>query len=128
MIKNNKINILKKKFIDRRGFISDIFYNTKINHIALIKTKKNMIRGNHYHKKTVQYVYIINGKMIYASKKKFGKIKKKILTKGDLMKSEKNEIHAFKILSKYSEMIVFSQGLRGGKDYEKDTYRVNSIL
>jgi len=129
MRKNNKVNIIKKKlFIDKRGFICDIFYNSKINHVSLIKTKKNMVRGNHYHKKTIQYVYVINGKMKYASKKKFEKTKKIILKKGDLMKSEKNEIHAFKILSKYSEMIVFSQGLRGGKDYEKDTYRVTSIL
>ena len=39
-----KFNIFnKKKFTDKRGIIADIFYDTKINHVALIETKKNMI-------------------------------------------------------------------------------------
>ena len=44
-------NIFKKKiYKDKRGLIADVIYNTKINHIAYITTKKNGIRGNHYHK------------------------------------------------------------------------------
>ena len=37
------------------------------------------------------------------------------------------EIHALRITKK-NEFIVFSQGLRGGKDYEKDTFRVDNII
>ena len=39
-----------------------------------------------------------------------------------------NEIHALKIGSDGNEFIVFSEGLRGGKDYESDTFRVSNII
>tara|TARA_B110000503_G_C7110596_1_gene397906 strand:- start:277 stop:663 length:387 start_codon:yes stop_codon:yes gene_type:complete len=123
-----KLNIFSKKiFKDRRGIIADIFYNTKINHVALIETKKNMVRGNHFHKKTTQYTYVVSGKIKYSSKRN-NRLKKTTLTKGDVVKSSINEIHAYKGLSPISVMIIFSYGLRGGKDYEKDTFRVSPIL
>lgn len=115
------------KYIDKRGLILDLFYKSKINHVAYITTKKNCIRGNHYHKKTTQYTFIIKGKIYYFSKKNKKK-KKKILKKGDMVISYPKEVHAFKGLTYDSEMIVFSQGLRGGKDYEKDTFRVENIV
>ena len=59
------------------------------------------------------------------SKKKVSQL---ILKKGDLVKSKFNEIHAFKTLSKKSVMLALTAGIRGGKDYEKDTFRVNSII
>ena len=50
-----KINIFKKKiFRDTRGIIADVIYKNQINHIGYISSKKNSIRGNHYHKKTSQ--------------------------------------------------------------------------
>ena len=123
-----KLNIFNKKiFKDRRGVIADIFYNTKINHVALIETKRNMVRGNHFHKKTTQYTYVVSGKIKYSSKKN-NKLKKITLKKGDVVKSSINEIHAYKGLTPVSVMIIFSYGLRGGKDYEKDTFRVSPIL
>ena len=39
-----------------------------------------------------------------------------------------NEIHALKIGPEGNEFIVFSKGLRGGKDYESDTFRVDNII
>ena len=49
------------------------------------------------------------------------KAKKIIAQKGDLISTPPNEIHALKIGSDGNEFIVFSEGLRGGKDYESDT-------
>ena len=123
-------NIFKKKiFRDKRGLIADIIYNNEINHIAYISTNKNGIRGNHYHKKTTQYTFVIDGRIRYYFKKKSGKkISQLILKKGDLIKSKFNEIHAFKTLSNKSVMLALTVGIRGGKDYEKDTFRVNSII
>ena len=40
---------------DERGIISDIFYKENIQHSALIVSKPNVIRGNHYHKKLMSY-------------------------------------------------------------------------
>jgi quercetin dioxygenase-like cupin family protein len=114
-------------FVDKRGFIVDILYNTKINHVALIKSNKKSIRGNHFHKKTIQYTYVLDGKLYYF-KKKGRSYQKKILKKGDLIKTMPLEIHAFKFLAKRNTLLIFSSGLRGGKDYEKDTFRVESIV
>jgi len=123
-----KINIFNKKiFKDKRGLIADIIYKKNINHVAYIYSKKDSIRGNHFHKKTSQYTFVVEGKIEYYYKKQ-NRIKKTILKKGHLVLNKPNEIHTFKTISQNSLMIVFTLGIRGGKDYEKDTYRVNSIV
>ena len=43
---------LKIQFKDSRGSISDIFYKKNINHVAIIKSKAGVKRGDHFHKKT----------------------------------------------------------------------------
>ena len=48
---------------------------------------------------------------------------KKIMKKGDLILTEKNEKHAIKAL-KSSEMLVFTTGPSGGKEYESDTFKL----
>ena len=40
----------------------------------------------------------------------------------------KYSVHALKILNQGCEFLAFSEGLRGGKDYEKDTFRVENII
>lgn len=113
---------------DERGLIVDIFYKYKIDHVAYIFTKKGRIRGNHYHKDTTQYTLILKGKVEYWEKKLSStKTKKTVCKKGDIILSKPNVIHAFKYL-KDSNMIVFTVGPRGGKNYEDDTFRVNSII
>ena len=51
-----------------------------------------------------------------------------IANKGDLVSTGPNEIHALRIGPEGNEFIVFSQGKRGGKDYESDTFRVDNII
>ena len=50
------------------------------------------------------------------------------LKKGDLVSTPPFEIHTLKIGKDGNSFIVFSTGLRGGKDYESDTYRVEPII
>ena len=115
---------------DKRGSIIDIFYKKKINHVAIIDSKPNTLRGNHYHKKTTQHMLITKGSLEYWYKplKKQTKVKKKILKVGDLVSTPPYEIHALKISKQGNQFIVFSEGIRGGKDYEVDTFRVPSII
>ena len=115
---------------DNRGSITDIFYNTKIDHVAVITSEPNSIRGNHYHKETTQHILITHGSLEYWYKpiKTSIKAKKIVANKGDLISTPPNEIHALKIGKEGNEFIVFSEGLRGGKDYESDTYRVPNII
>lgn len=118
---------LKYNHKDNRGYIKDLLENKKINSITLISQKKGKIRGNHFHKKTIQWNYLLSGKIIIYAKKKGQGIKKKILNKGDLVVTLKNESHAIKAL-KNSEFLVFTQGPRGGKEYETDTFRLKKPL
>lgn len=121
----SKIKI-KPAFKDHRGEISDILYNQKINHVALINSKKNIIRGNHFHKKSTQITFVTKGKMIYFYKdlkKKNSRIVRVILSEKDLIETPPYFAHAYKMLTD-NEFFVFSSGLRGGKDYEKDTFRL----
>lgn len=42
-------------FTDDRGTITDIFYKINANHACLITNAPDAVRGNHYHKHTIQY-------------------------------------------------------------------------
>ena len=116
--------------VDDRGSIVDLFYNEKISHIALVVSEPGVIRGNHYHKETTQHILITKGSLEYWYKPVgSSKDAKMILAgEGDLISTKPNEIHALKIGPEGNEFLVFSQGKRGGKDYESDTFRVNNII
>ena len=115
---------LKINFKDSRGSISDIFYKKNINHATIIKSKAGVKRGDHFHKKTTQWMLITKGSLEYWFKAKGSKRKPKkvILKEGDIVETPPYEMHALKII-KRNEFIVFTVGKRGGKDYESDTYR-----
>lgn len=115
---------------DARGVIADVFYNTQINHVAIVSSEPNVVRGNHYHKETTQHMLITKGELEYWYKPVDSKETPKMyLTKiGDLISTGPNEIHTLKITDKGNEFIVFSEGKRGGKDYESDTFRVDPII
>ena len=117
----------KISFRDKRGFIIDLLVKKNINAITLITQKKGKIRGNHFHKKTIQWNYLVKGELELFTKKNKGKIIKTIMKKGDLVVTTKNESHAFKAL-KNSEFLVFTQGPRGGKEYDKDTFRLKKPI
>ena len=131
-----KINIFENDnpdlevFNDNRGTIADVFYNHPINHVAVITSEPNVIRGNHYHKETTQHMLMTKGSLEYWYKD-FGSdepAKMYVAKVGDLVSTKPFEIHGLRICSEGNEFIVFSEGLRGGKDYESDTYRVDSII
>ena len=115
---------------DERGSIADVFYNCEIHHVAVIKSNPGAIRGNHYHAKTTQHILITSGNLEYwyRDKNAVGKGKFVVANPGDLVTSDSNEIHALRIGPAGCEFLAFSSGERGGKDYESDTFRVDSII
>lgn len=128
---------------DDRGTISDIMYKGDFQHAAIIETLpingQPVIRGNHFHKETEQHIYILEGSLTYWYAKVFhivdgdyysashGEIETIHVPKGCLVSSPEYEIHALEIWEP-TTFIVFSNGKRGGHDYESDTFRVNPIL
>ncbi len=114
---------------DSRGRIGDVFFEENINHVAVIETKAGVSRGDHYHRYSIQHIFITKGVMEYWYKPLYSDepARCEILVEGDLVSTPPLEIHALKII-KDNQFIVFSQGIRGGKDYEKDTYRVKPTI
>lgn len=66
---------LKTTFQDKRGKILDIFVRSPKDHCSIVTFNKGAIRGNHYHKKSDQFTFVINGKLLLSSQKiKNGKL------------------------------------------------------
>lgn len=128
MYKNLKVN-----FRDKRGKIIDIFVSSPKDHCTIVTFNKGAVRGNHFHKKTCQYTFIIEGKLLLISQKVNGKgelignQKKKIILENSLIVHKPSHAHAFKAM-KNSKVLAFADGARGGKDYEKDTFRLSKKL
>ena len=97
-------------FKDTRGVIADVFYDRNINHVAIISSNPNVIRGNHYHKETTQHILIIKGSLEYWYKDIESKepAKMHLAIIGDLISTPPLEIHALKITEEGNEFIVFS--------------------
>jgi quercetin dioxygenase-like cupin family protein len=115
---------------DDRGTIADIFYKLNVNHGCLISNAPGAVRGNHYHKLTTQYTFIVAGSLEYYSKSVDSDKPAQVLSAkgGDFIISEPNEIHALRAGAQGCVFIAFAEGPRGGEDYENDTFRVDSII
>lgn len=115
---------------DDRGRISDILYSTPVEHAAIIEsTQAGVIRGNHYHKETTQHIFVTRGSLRYWYQPvdKSEPVKSVVVGEYQMVSTPPLEIHALEILEP-NQFVVFSHGLRGGHDYESDTFRVTPIL
>ena len=115
---------------DERGTISDILYKTEIHHAAVIESKRGgLIRGNHYHKATTQHIFVTKGSLRYwyQPSDKSAPVKSVLVSEYELVSTPPFEVHALEIIEP-NQFIVFSHGIRGGQDYESDTFRVPPIL
>jgi quercetin dioxygenase-like cupin family protein len=118
---------LKIAHEDYRGCIKDLISNDEINAITLITFTKGAVRANHYHKKTIQWNYVISGEVLVVTQFPGGRINEKILKKGDFLLTEKNEMHALKGLTD-AEVLILTKGPRSGNQYESDTFRLDTPL
>ena len=98
-----------------------------INAITLITFVKGAIRGNHFHKNTTQWNYLLKGKVKLFSKSEKGEIEESILLPGNLISTEPMEAHALQAIDN-SELLVFTEGPRGGEQYESDTFSLKTPL
>jgi quercetin dioxygenase-like cupin family protein len=122
-----KIEHIPTSFEDGRGKIIDIVSNETVHAATLITFTNGAIRGNHYHNNTIQWNYVLSGKIKVILGNKDEKLNEIILSSGDLLKISEGEKHTFKALEE-SVMLVLSHGPRGGKEYETDTFRLNNSL
>ena len=112
---------------DDRGAIMDLVEGANINAVTFISFKKGAVRGNHYHKRTTQWNYVIKGKIKLVAQVGDEPKEEAVLEKGGFAVTEPMEKHAL-VGIEDSEMLVFTQGPRGGKEYESDTFRLETPL
>ncbi len=114
-------------FRDNRGEIIDLLENENINAITVVTFKQGAVRGNHYHKHTIQWNYVMSGKIRLLSQTPGAPIEETIMVPGDFVATTENVRHAL-IGVEDSSVMVFTKGPRGGKEYESDTYRLEVPL
>ena len=115
---------------DSRGTIADVFVKANLHHVSIIHSIKGAIRGNHYHLESTQSILVTKGELEYWYRGSDPQAKAEMVlcVVGDLVTSDPGEVHTMHTISESSEFIAFTEGKRGGSDYEADTYRVPNII
>ena len=114
-------------FTDHRGEIIDLLENENINAVTVITFSKGAVRANHYHKQTTQWNYIMSGSIKLLSQAPGESVIETIMQPGDFVVTGPNVSHALVALES-SSLMVFTRGPRGGKEYESDTFRLETPL
>ena len=119
---------LAPAFADDRGQITDLLTKTPLDAVTLIHSTAGAIRGNHYHKDTEQWLYVVRGQLEIAWQEHHREVKSgSYLYAGQMMHSPPGEAHAVKALTD-AVFIVMTRGPRNGADYESDPFRLETPL
>lgn len=101
MKKNKKVIFPKKIKIGKRDWGSEdlvALISKKIS-LKLLKIKKGKKGGLQYHRKKEECGYILSGRLLIRYDDGFGKLKKKIIKKGDSFYFPKGSVHQEEALS-----------------------------
>ena len=124
---NPIIKKIKAEFEDARGLIFDLVDKENISHIGMITSKKESIRGNHYHKTAKQITYVLSRKIELTTKdisKKDSKSETIIMEEGDIVTIEPMMAHSIKALEE-TVFLIFTDKQRSDGGYEDDTHRID---
>ena len=117
---------IKPVFEDNRGKIFDLLDTKKVKHIGIIESKNGSIRGNHFHRKSTQWTYVIEGKIrVYTKNVSDDKseVEESILNENDMIVIPPMIIHAVEALED-SKLLVLTDQPRINNGYEYDTFKV----
>ena len=125
---NETVRSIKPAFEDERGIIANIL-EEPITHVAIITSKKGVIRANHYHPEQIQYVYLVSGEYESVSKNlkdKNAKLESKIIKPGDLVITPPMIAHAMRFL-KDSVLLNLTTGQRDSNKFSEHTIKYELI-
>ena len=108
---------------DRRGTITDILDGVPVECVTLLTSRKGAVRGNHFHKKTTQYAYVLRGRFRLFTQRDGRPVRSRVVRGGELVITPPLERHAFVALED-SLLLACAHGPRAGRSYEADTYRL----
>jgi len=121
------IHKIKVAHQDERGAISDILQQVVVDCVTLITITNGSIRGNHYHKDSIQYSYVLSGEVIAYTQMPNQNVEKSILKAGDMLESPIMERHSIHGVDGNSVLLILTKGPRGGGRYEEDTFRISPL-
>ena len=113
-------------FTDERGIIRDLLVEP-LDSVTRIFTARGAVRGNHYHRETYQWTYVLRGRLRVVTRMPEGQPTQGLLMEGKMMVSPPMEEHAWEAMEDTAVM-VFTRGPRSGADYESDTIRLDVPL
>lgn len=114
-------------FVDARGMILDVLEDEIIEHVSLITSAAGSVRGNHFHRETHQWLYVLSGALRAVVRAPGGAPVERVIRAGDLLFAAPQEQHALEALED-STMLALTRGPRGGREYESDTFRLEQPL
>lgn len=113
------------RFEDDRGVIEDLLA-TSLDSVTRIFTREGAVRGNHVHKRTTQWTYVVSGRLMIATGDP-GELSATTYGPGELAREAPGIPHAWQALED-TTVLVFTKGPRSGTDYESDTIRLEVPL
>lgn len=108
------------EFTDERGTIRDLVGDSSV---TAIHTVKGAVRGNHFHKATTQWTYVVSGCLEMSN----GGRTTYDLEAGEVDTHEPGQPHAWRARED-TDCLVFTLGPRSGENYESDVYRLEEPL
>jgi len=109
--------VMAKSFADERGTIEDILEGP-IDSVTKIFTRAGAVRGNHVHKETTQWTFVMSG-LLQA----FSPAGSAVYPQGSLIEEPPGVPHAWKAV-RDTTVLVLTRGPRSGENYESDTTRL----
>lgn len=117
---------MKPNHTDDRGTITDLLVTPEYS-VTHITFTEGAVRGNHYHKATVQHDFILKGRLECAKESSLTGKKITEVYAGEKIVHVPMESHAYEAIEP-SEMISVCFGIRRGQDYAKDTFKLETPL
>ena len=121
--KHEHVILVQDGFIDERGQILNILSGIDVNHIAVISSKAGTIRGNHWHPRLGQLMYLIAGSYVSFSRPMGGSpadIKEEVVSPGEMTYCPPNVTHGYFFTADSVFLNIGWDGRESGR-YEEHT-------
>ena len=118
---------LRKPFVDVRGEIQNLI-DAPCTSVAVIRSVKGAVRGNHYHKTDYHYCWLQSGGMVYLHRPmgQRGLPRRWVIKPGQMFYTPPLYEHAMQF-TKDSMLLVFAKNNREMANYEADTVRISPL-
>jgi len=120
---NGKVNLIPAHK-DDRGYIQTLV-NFPMKNVALIRSKENSVRSNHYHMTDWHYMYTLKGSYDYYYRPTGSNEELMVIhmKQGEMVFTPPMEDHATVFLEE-TDLLVMSRNPRDQESYESDVKRV----